>query len=77
MTTVENLPVERMSKAAFDSLPEYNTTLPTGTRVGKTWKRRVPSSGEIHTWMIGEYVKSAKVGFVDIDWRWIEVEEKT
>jgi hypothetical protein len=28
-----------MSKSAFDKLPEYSATMPTGVYVGKMWKR--------------------------------------
>ena len=37
----DRLVSDRMSRAAFDSLPEYSVTLPTGVRRGKVWKRNV------------------------------------
>lgn len=53
----------------FDALPEYSTTLPTGTREGKQWRRRVPAFGEPHYWLIGEYGPIAADGYVYIAWR--------
>jgi len=53
---------------AFDALPEYSTTLPTCTRDGKQWRRRVPAFGEPHGWWIGEYGPEDD-GSVPIAWR--------
>ena len=52
----------------FDALPEYSTTLPTGTRAGKQWRRRVPAFGDPHYWLIGEHGPEAD-GSVPIAWR--------
>ena len=51
--------VERISKKAFDSLPEYSCSIPTGVFIGKVWKcnlnftKRIPGED----WVIREYVK--------------------
>jgi hypothetical protein len=58
----------------FDNMLEYSCTLPTGTIVGKRWKRREP----YHTrpipqapndWYMGEYVDIGKDDKVGIVWR--------
>ena len=53
----------------FDVLHEYSCSLPTGTSVGKQWKRRIPY--EIRTdppneWYLGEYVESSIPGQIGI-----------
>jgi len=67
-------PVAKMSIAEFDALPEYSTTLPTGTTIGKKWKRHILSGLNQGEWWLGEYVedpnKDAK--FVGITWKKIE-----
>ena len=64
----KNLPVIRLSDAELMNLLEYSTSLPTGTTVGKRWKRakniRAPGEG----WLIGEYTKSDVEGQVGISW---------
>ncbi len=34
-----------MTRAEFDALPEYSTSIPTGKTVGKCWKRNVNCGG--------------------------------
>jgi len=56
----EDLPIETMSKRAFDDLPDYSCTIPTGVRAGKKWKRREPymdNPENKYTWYLGEYCK--------------------
>lgn len=57
-----------MNFAAFKDLPEYSTTLPTGTTVGKRWRR-------LHRdeWFLGEYIENPNPKVVSIKWReiWI------
>lgn len=64
-----------LTQAEFDSLPEYSCTLPTGTTIGKKWKRNIhafdpryhdPRTGNtIDDWYLCEYVPHtdpAKIG---------------
>ncbi len=62
-----------MTQREFDELPEYSATLPTGTCIGKRWKRRARSG----TWTMGEYCdepdQDKYPGLIQIRWRRIEV----
>lgn len=72
----EQYPVERMSKRAFNGLLEYSTSLPTGTRIGKTRKRRLYNRAKncwLDEWLIGEYVHHSDPDLVGIEWRRIEI----
>jgi hypothetical protein len=69
-----------LSKAEFDSLLEYSSTLPTGTTIGKKWKKRSPAfdDGKPADWYLGEYVEEKdesyrKKGYVGIIWKKIVV----
>lgn len=60
--TVLSLKPMRFTVEAFDALPEYSHTLPTGQTPGKLWKRkargRKPGDvypGNTHLWVIGQY----------------------
>ena len=62
------LPALRLTRAEFDALPEYSCSLPTGTAVGKRWKRHDGSfdraflaRGGKPTWMVGEYTREVMV----------------
>lgn len=61
--------VEQMTQRIFDSLPEYSGSLPTGTIVGKTWKRKMRNG----SWWIGEYVSHSDPKLIGISWRKIEI----
>lgn len=55
------LPVVRMTKAEFDQLGEYSTSIPTGAYEGKRWKRNVYAVFRIHRevlWLQGQYLPS-------------------
>lgn len=41
----------------FDSLYEYSCSLPTGTTVGKRWKRAKNTYDGKDGWLLGEYVE--------------------
>jgi hypothetical protein len=71
-----------MTVAEFNELPEYSMSLPTGTTIGKRWRRHCwgveQKNAPLHrqVWMLGEYAASkepatrlAPDGFVDIIWR--------
>lgn len=74
--------------SALDGLPEYSLTLPTGTTIGKRWKRdnnafkrpvRVEILGLLFVlpwppeWWIGEYVEHADPKRVGIKWTKVEL----
>lgn len=60
--------VVTLTKAEFDALLTYDTSLPTGTTVGKRWKRVI---GDV--WWMGEYVAHADPGVTGIRWSKIRV----
>lgn len=66
-----------LTKKEFDALPEYSCSLPTGTTIGKKWKKNIhafdprchdPRTGNtIDDWYLCEYVEHSdptKVGIV-------------
>jgi len=60
--------------AEVAALLEYSCSLPTGTRIGKQWKRNMNWRTNLPPcWWRGEYVESAEPGMVDIEWIEIEV----
>lgn len=69
-----------LSRPEFDELPEYSCTLPTGTTIGKRWKRCEPyhASREFGapdaTWYLGEYVDIGDETTVGVEWSLIDVE---
>lgn len=58
----------------LDSLLEYSSSLPSGTTVGKRWKRRVADG-----WYLGEYFKDETTppDSVSVRWSKIELREST
>lgn len=66
-------------KELFD-LGEYSCSLPTGTTIGKRWRRDVHAyrrrpdgtyfPDEIHEWKIGEYTEDPDPAMVGIKWSW-------
>lgn len=60
-----------LTRKEFDDLPEYSCSLPTGTTVGKQWKRRVPYQIRVdppNEWYLGEYVETYELGQIGIEW---------
>lgn len=51
----------------FDALLEYSSSLPTGTYIGKRWKRFVGRGDQ--RWMMGEYAEDPDPEKVLILWR--------
>ncbi len=49
-----------ITQKEFDSLPEYSCSIPTGTTIGKRWKRHDgifdPTYKGPYYWYIGEYI---------------------
>ncbi len=69
-----------MTQREVDALPEYSTSLPTGTTAGKAWKRRVPwnAPADKADWWRGTYGKPYPEGHphhgqVPIGWRRIRI----
>jgi hypothetical protein len=54
-----------MTEQEFDSLLEYNPSLPTRVTIGKQWKCRLGSSEK---WLLGEYIKDPNPEWVGIKW---------
>jgi hypothetical protein len=52
-----------MSRSEVDRLLEYSHSLPTGTIVGKQWKRR---DGE--GWILGTYIECSDPKYLNIKW---------
>lgn len=55
-----------MSRAVFDLLPNYSRSLPTGTAIGKCWKRQCYEDGPsgpipIDVWWMGQYTRELPV----------------
>jgi|GEM_PF-3098374 len=70
-----------LTRKEFNNLPEYSTTLPTGTTPGKAWKRRKPfwAKPEDASWWRGifglPYPEGHEFqGQIPIGWRLIRVE---
>lgn len=61
-----------ISKDALRALPEYSCSLPTGTTIGKRWRRNTGFGRQrgIGNWVIGEYVPCSIPGQTGIDWSW-------
>ena len=56
---IKKLPEEKLSQKAFDSLPEYSTSEPTGVILGKAWKRNLTWGCDHEPiWVICEYVSA-------------------
>lgn len=43
-----------LSRADFEALPNYSCSVPTGTTIGKRWRRGVPYREPV-VWFLGEY----------------------
>lgn len=63
-----------MDKREFDGLLEYSTTMPTGTTIGKVWKREMPRGAKMPDWWLGEYYDIHSEISVGIRWRKIFIE---
>lgn len=56
----------------FDALSEYSASFPSGTYVGKVWKRRHGDG-----WLLGEYVDTPDPNRVGVKWRELMVVDDT
>lgn len=68
-------PVAVMGQAAFDALPEYSTSLPTGQAIGKRWKKHIRTGPSTGRWILGEYAKASDPRNILIIWSWIKIVE--
>jgi hypothetical protein len=52
------------------SMDDYSHTIPTGTTIGKVWRRHEPyrTTDEEAKWYVGLYAESDKPDYVDIIW---------
>ena len=62
-----------LSETEFKELRQYSCTLPTGTTVGKQWKRNEnaygPTRGPEPDWWMGEYIDHEDPERIGIHWR--------
>ena len=70
-----------ISRAELAKLPEYSCSLPTGTTIGKRWRRDVhfnkpPAGRPAPEWCIGEYFDDGTPGMVAIRWTWAVDEQR-
>lgn len=63
---------------AFSALYDYSSSLPTGTTIGKRWKRRRDYHDESKGWVLGEYAECnpPNPDRVRIIWRDLEVVDR-
>lgn len=53
------------------ALPEYSCSVPTGTTIGKRWRRATKYHGPTVTeWMIGKYIENPDPKLIGIEWTW-------
>jgi hypothetical protein len=57
-----------LTTTQFNALLEYSRSLPTGTTIRKTWKRK---DGD--HWLMGEYIECPEPGQVGIRWFIIKI----
>lgn len=62
-----------LTKKEFADLPDYSCTLPTGTTIGKQWKRRNNYYDESKGWCRGTYSRQIDKDTVEITWEKIWV----
>lgn len=64
-----------LTQKEFRELPEYSTSLPTGTTIGKKWKRQKDWQDASKGWLMGEYIPNPNPKKVGIHWREVVVWE--
>lgn len=83
--------VVTLTRREFADLGEYSCSLPTGTRIGKRWKRdanayRPPVRTSVlgvefvipwpEDWILGEYIENPNPEMVGVLWRKIVLQER-
>lgn len=63
----------KLTQAELDKLSEYSCSLPTGTTIGKRWKKNTNAyrglpEGTLPAWWIGEYVEDPDPEMIGITW---------
>lgn len=58
-----------MTKAAFDMLPEYSASYPTGQFIGKQWKCCRRQKGKLDIWLLAEYIPDDDPKYIGLDWK--------
>jgi len=86
---VPDLPVLKIPRNEFDRMFEYSTTVPTGTRIGKRWRRNLTAVGkavqhldffngsiiwEPDFWIVGEYAECDPPNPKEVRILWYNVE---
>lgn len=67
--------IEKISRKAFNRLPEYSCSIPTLTTIGKVWKKNLNfgKNTDVEDWLICEYVDHPNPEKVGIDYRIPEI----
>ncbi len=71
--------IDFLTQEEMDALSDYSCTIPTGTTIGKKWKRREPyrdDQGPPFYWYTGEYVPHPDPELMGIKWRRIQIISK-
>jgi hypothetical protein len=68
MTVMAHMESVELSRAEFDALLDYSASIPTGTTIGKKWKRRNDYYDESKGWVMGEYFDIGEKDSVGIRW---------
>jgi hypothetical protein len=63
-----------VSLNTFEALGDYSCTVPSGTVVGKVWKRHVPL-GRRGQWWFGQFSRSEYPEMVNIIWRELHIRQ--
>lgn len=67
-------PIIELTQEQFDKLSEYSCSIPTGTTIGKRWKRGEPYCGPRTHWYMGEYQQHpTNPNLVLIVWKEIKI----
>lgn len=64
-------PLVTMTPVELNALPEYSCSLPTGTTIGKRWRKRIPyyTNQPLQCWLVAEYVDHPDPNLTGIKWR--------
>jgi hypothetical protein len=71
-TAYDQLDPDVLTQSEFDALLDYSYSIPSGTTIGKKWKRRWPyrdDEGPPFFWYTGEYIRDPEPGMIGIKWR--------
>lgn len=70
LANIAKMPPLSITRAELDALPEYSTTFPTGTVVGKRWKlapwARLRIRQHPDQWIVAEYAEHPNPALVAI-----------